>query len=97
MNIDPELLRPYASYLHWETEEDAIQQPVMILAQMMEAGEPREVYALLSAIGEDPFREVLALPPIGVFSLKQWRRWHYWLGVAQSDADIPPLPQRTFI
>ena len=96
MDIDPEKLRPYTNYLWWETPEDAINRPVRLLAQIMEMGETRDVYTLLSSIGEEPFKEALVYAPAGVFSLKQWRRWHYWLGIAKSDADIPPLPQRTF-
>jgi len=97
MRLNPKKLLPYADYLWWESPQEAVKRPIRLLAQIMELGDYKDIQALTDSIGEEPFKAVLANPPVGVFSVKSWYFWHYRLGIVTFPGDMPPLPQRTFV
>jgi hypothetical protein len=93
VTFDITTLLPFAHYLWWYQPSDIAQNPLRLVAQMMEIGTHREVQMLVNQIGDEPFRAVLRNPPAGLFSERSWHYWHLRLGMAELDT-IPPLPKR---
>ena len=89
-------LKPFASkYIWWKTPDEAIAQPERVMAQVMNIGDYVDVQALVSQVGEEALREVLAHAQAGQFNERSWAYWHYRLGLA-SVGHVPALPIRKF-
>jgi hypothetical protein len=96
IQIGRDSLRPFASkYIWWKTPEDAIAMPERVIAQVMNIGDYTDVQSLVSLVGDDALREVLAHAEAGQFNARSWAYWHYRLGLSQVD-QVPPLPVRRF-
>lgn len=92
--IQPEALRSYASrYLWWKTPDEAIRQPLRLVAQVMDIGDYDDVQRLIHALGEDAFKIALTHAEAGYFQPRSWAYWHYRLGLAKP-GQLPPRPQR---
>ena len=90
-------LRPYAKkYIWWKTPDEAVEFPNRVIAQVMDIGTFEDAQALLGLVGAPVFRDVLQHAEAGQFSKRSWTYWHYKLGLAKTETDIPPLPQRSF-
>ena len=83
-------------YLWWKSTAEALEDPESIVAQVMNLGDYNDVCALAHAIGENGFKEVLQQAEPGKFDTRSWLYWHYRLGLAKCEAEVPPLPLRKF-
>ena len=85
------LLAISAKVFWWKTPEEGLEDVHRFLAQVMTYGDFQDVKTVLTALGEERFRQVLNSPPPGVFDIRSWHYWHHVLGLSP----IPPLPQRS--
>ena len=76
-------------YVWWQPAERTLEDPSILLAQMMTLGTAADVRWLLSLVSPPDLRRVLQDPPIGVFNRRSWNFWHLRLGLAPV-----PLPTR---
>lgn len=96
MPVDPMLLLPYAAkYCWWKRPQEAVLFPALVIAQVMNIGTFADIAALLAAVGEAAFRDVLLHAEPGQFTPRAWAYWHYRFGLAEVD-QVPALPQRKF-
>ena len=94
---DIEALKRLASkYVWWKTPDEAVAMPERVMAQVMDIGDYADVQALAAEVGEDALREVLTHAEAGQFSKRSWAYWHYRLGLAAVEDDVPPVPVRRF-
>ncbi len=92
-----ELLRDFASrYIWWKPVQEALLFPERILAQVMNLGTYADLGRLVTAFTLAEVRHVVLHAEPGWFNEHSWAFWHYRLGLATSDAPLPPLPTRTF-
>jgi len=63
--------------------------------QIMNIGDNADILLLVSLLGEEVLREVLAQAQAGQFNERSWAYWHYRLGLP-CEEPIPPLPVRSF-
>ena len=93
MTPAPDRLHALArNYMGWNAPEQSLSEgPGRLIAQVMEIGTWEDAHALLKAVGEDAFREVLAAPPPGILSEKSWTFWHHRLRLG---APTRPTPKR---
>lgn len=91
------VLRPLASkYIWWKTPDEALTMPQRIIAQVMNIGDYTDVQTLTNQIGDEILREVLIHAEAGQFNKRSWAYWHYRLGLASNEDDMPALPVRRF-
>jgi hypothetical protein len=96
LQVRREALKPFASkYIWWKAPDDAVARPERVIAQVMNIGDYADVQALVSEVGEDALREVLAHAEAGQFNERSWAYWHYRLGLA-GPGEVPALPTRRF-
>ncbi len=96
IRIDPEALKPLASkYIWWKTPEEAVAMPERVIAQVMNIGDYLDVQSLVSQVGNEVLRQVLAHAEAGQFNERSWAYWHYRLDLSSVD-HAPPLPVRRF-
>lgn len=95
---DKKFLRFLASkYIWWKTPDEALTMPQRIIAQVMNIGDYTDVQALINQIGDAALQETLIHAEAGQFNKRSWVYWHYRLGLASNENDIPILPIRRFI
>jgi hypothetical protein len=90
------LRRDAARYIWWEAPDEAMLRPARVIAQVMNIGDFEDARALLAAVGEASFVEVLHKAEPGWFNEKSWHYWHYVLGLCHPDEDVPAMPLRQF-
>jgi len=83
-----------ATYIWWKTPEEALDYPDRLLAQVMNLGDYADVQEMVEALGTDRLIAVLRRAEIGWFNARSWHYWHYRLGLAREERDIPPMPTR---
>jgi hypothetical protein len=88
------LLHSMTSYIWWQTPAETLRDPNRLIAQVMNLGAWRDTQALIAAFGSERLRAVLASAVAGHFEPRAWQYWHYRLGLAESEDDMPPLPRR---
>lgn len=94
--IDREALKPFASkYIWWKSPEEAVRMPERVIAQVMNIGEYCDVQALVSQVGDEVLRDVLAHAQAGQFNERSWAYWHYRLDLCGVE-QLPALPRRGF-
>ena len=90
------LLALAGRYVWWKPPEEAVRDQGHLLAQVMTLGTLEDCVWLESALDREVLVKVLRKPPIGVFNGRAWHYWHYRLGLADTEHDVPPLPKRAF-
>ena len=96
IQVNYESLKPFANkYIWWKTPEEAVITPERVIAQVMNIGDYADVQTLVSLVGDDALREVLAHAEAGQFNGRSWSYWHYRLGLSSVD-EVPALPVRRF-
>jgi hypothetical protein len=80
-------------YVWWQSPNESRVMVDRVVAQVMNIGDFDDVLALINAMGEDKFREVLTHAEIGQFNARSWTYWHYRLGLANA-GKVPSLPSR---
>ncbi|EFI36331.1 conserved hypothetical protein [Desulfonatronospira thiodismutans ASO3-1] len=94
---DNEQLRRLAKkYVWWKSPEQALQNKRHFLAALMTFGTLEDTYWLEQNITRDELTDVLKNPPIGIFTARAWHFWHYRLGLAGNENEIPEQPTRTW-
>jgi hypothetical protein len=92
--MDPRDLVPYAEkYVWWQPPAEAVRRPERVAAQVMSLGDYADVQRLVSLVGDDYLRHVIATAQAGYFTPRSWAYWHYRLALCPPLA-VPPLPQR---
>lgn len=92
--VDQNTLIPYArKYIWWKTPDEAVRQPLRVIAQVMDLGDYADIQRLILEIGEEAFKEAIAHAEAGQFQARSWSYWHYRLGLARP-GHLPPMPQR---
>ena len=95
--VDAEILKPLArKYIWWKTPEEAIRTPERVIAQVMDIGDYSDAQRLATEVGDAVLRTVLTHSQAGQFNARSWAYWHYRLGLARTEHEIPPLPTRRF-
>lgn len=94
IQIPQESLKPLArKYIWWKTPDEAVAMPARVIAQVMNVGDYSDVQWLVSQVGDDVLRDVLAHAQAGQFNERSWAYWHYRLGLADVE-QVPALPAR---
>lgn len=88
--LNPALLRVARRVVWFKEPEEALADPVHVLAHVMTYGTVEDLQALEGLIGRDEFCEVLDKAPPGVFDPRSWACWHLRCGRQPP----PPLPTR---
>lgn len=83
-------------YVWWKTPDEALAMPERVIAQVMDIGDYADVQSLANQVGDDVLREVIAHAEAGQFNPRSWAYWHYRLGIAHTDHDVPALPSRRY-
>lgn len=89
-------LRDFAKYIWWKTPDDALLYERRLIAQVMNLGSWEDTRRLEITVGADVLIDALESAEAGWFTARMWNFWHYRLGLAQSEDDVPPLPVRGF-
>jgi hypothetical protein len=93
--LEEVLLKRLARRYMWRwPEQKALERQQQLVAQVMDIGTFDDANALLLAVGESAFREVLANAEPGWLSPRSWAYWHYRLGLAAVNSEPPDLPRR---
>ena len=83
-------------FIWWEAPEDSLQEPLRVIAQVLDLGTFEDWALLKKTFGLHQLRRAVreALP--GWFRPKSWTYWHYRLGLVPWGAEVPDLPNRSF-
>ena len=82
-------------YVWWKSQDEAMQFPQRVAAQVMNLGTWEDVVRMVDAVGEDYLRYVLSTAESGQLNVRSWHYWHYRLGLAEyGERPVPPLPVR---
>lgn len=96
--IAHDTLRSLASkYIWWKSPDEAVATPARVISQVMDIGDFTDMQQLASEVGEEVLREVLTHAEAGQFSGRSWAYWHYRLGLAETEEEIPALPLRRIV
>lgn len=88
------ILKKMTKYLWWKTPAEALDKPERLVVQVMNIGDYGDVCLLAHEIGEQGFKEVLQQAEVGEFDERSWHYWHYRLGLATCEEEIPSMPVR---
>jgi hypothetical protein len=89
-----DLLRPFSVYIWWETVDETLEHPLFLIAQVMARGTYLDFTRLEAMFSRAVFVHVLEHAQAGMFNVRTWHFWHYRLGLATHELDIPALPTR---
>ncbi len=90
--VDPDLFRVAGRLLWWISPDEALKDPMRLVAQVMSLGSWNDVETVERIWGEEVFRAVMDDAPPGLFTARRWNYWHVRLGRLPA----PPLPRRSF-
>ncbi len=91
--MEKDCLLPYVRYLWWMTPEKALDNPLRLIAQIMDIGGFEDAMRMRRILGDEPLREALRRAQPGWLNIRSWHYWHYMLDMAEPD-QVPPLPVR---
>lgn len=92
--LEQEALRRWATkYVWWKAQDEALEHPDRIVAQMMNIGDYDDVRELFRLVDEEYLRAVLQAAEAGEFNERSWAYWHYRLGVSEP-GEVPAPPER---
>lgn len=81
-------------YLWWKSVDEAMDFPAMILTQVMDIGVTEDVFRLEHTFDRETLVDTLIHAEPGKLRPRSWSFWHYRLGLAESEHDIPEPPVR---
>jgi len=96
MGTQQQILRHFTKYIWWKTPDDALQFERRLIAQVMNLGDWEDTRRLEISFEKEKLIDALKNAEAGWFTPRMWNFWHYRLGLALSESDIPNLPARKF-
>ena len=96
VNAQQQALRDFTKYIWWKTPDDALQYERRLIAQVMNLGDWEDTRRLETTFGPEKLVDALKNAEAGWFTPRMWNFWHYRLGLAESEDDMPTLPTRRF-
>lgn len=97
MDARQQTLRDFTKYIWWKTPDDALLVERRLIAQVMNLGDWKDTRRLETIFEREKLIDALKNAEAGWFTPRMWSFWHYRLGLAKSQDDIPPLPSRRFL
>jgi hypothetical protein len=88
----PELLRAAKRIVWFKDPEDALDDPIELLAHAMKHATDRDMALLLAHVGEGGLREAIDRAPPGIIDPRSWAYWNAKIGRFPA----PSAPQRDF-
>ena len=88
----PELLRLAARVVWFKPPEDALSNPIELMAYAMKHSTDEDMAVLLAIIGPEGLEEALDKAPPGIIDPRSWSYWN----VRAGRFPTPPMPVRTF-
>lgn len=82
------------TYIWWKSPDEALEFPERIITQVMNMGDWTDVRIMEKTIPRETLRDALQNAQAGWLDPPSWHFWHYRLGLAKTERDVPPLPQR---
>lgn len=86
----PELLRAAKRIVWFKQPEEALDNPVELLAHAMKHATDKDMALLLEHVGESGLREAIEGAPAGVIDARSWSYWNAKIGRFPA----PPAPER---
>ena len=86
----PELLRAAKRVVWFKPPEEALDNPVELMAYAMKHSTDEDMALLLEHVGEDGLREAIDNAPAGIIDARSWSYWNARIGRYPP----PPAPQR---
>jgi hypothetical protein len=86
----PELLRAAKRVVWFKPPEEALDNPVELMAYAMKHSTDEDMALLLEHVGEDGLREAIDQAPAGIIDARSWAYWNARIGRYPP----PPAPQR---
>jgi hypothetical protein len=83
-------------YVWWKDPHDALRDRHHLIGQVMTLGTLEDCVWLEEVLGREELAAAVKEPAIGVFTPRAWHYWHYRLGLAETECDIPALPTRRY-
>ena len=83
-------------YVWWKSLDQALKDKNHFLASLMTFATMEDTKWMEQNFSRDELINVLKKPPIGIFTARAWHFWHYRLGLANNESEIPDLPKRTW-
>lgn len=83
-------------YVWWKRPAQALEDKRHFLASLMTFATMEDTQWMEQNFSRDELIDVLKKPPIGIFTGRAWHFWHYRLGLAKNEFDIPDLPERAW-
>ena len=80
-------------YNWWQTADEALEMPDLIVAKMMNTGQLVDIKRLLNLFHRNYLINLLKTARIGQFSPQSWQFWHCYL-LKLKHNEIPNLPTR---
>ena len=86
----PELLRAAKRVVWFKPPEEALDNPVELMAYAMKHSTDEDMALLLEHAGKDGLREAIDNAPAGIIDARSWSYWNAKIGRYPP----PPAPQR---
>jgi len=86
----PELLRVAKRIVWFRRPEEALDNPVELMAYAMRHATDEDMALLLGQVGESGLREAIDNAPAGIIDPRSWSYWNAKIGRYPA----PPAPQR---
>jgi hypothetical protein len=86
----PELLRAAKRIVWFKPPEEALDNPVELMAYAMKHSTDEDMALLLGQVGESGLREAIDNAPAGIIDARSWAYWNAKIGRYPT----PPAPQR---
>ena len=87
-------LKSKAGYIWWKSQDEALELPKRLIAQIMNIGVTSDVGELEVFFSPTELMEVVKTAESGQFDSKSWHFWHRRLGLTSFLDAVPPLPVR---
>jgi hypothetical protein len=91
LTLTPELTAVARRVVWFEPPEQAIADPVRLLAYAMTYGGYGDMAVIREQLSDNDLREAIAHAPPGIFDPRSWAYWHLKLGRYPP----PPMPTRS--
>ncbi|WP_215843263.1 hypothetical protein HHS34_005260 [Acidithiobacillus montserratensis] len=89
-------MRELTKYIWWKKPDEAMQDERRLIAQVMCLGDWDDTLKLESNVEREALIGAIKNAEAGWFTPRAWHFWHYRLGLAKNESDIPQLPVRKF-